>query len=406
MKLIKQNTLFALFGSICISTASFAQLNDYNKWSVEPSFGVNKVFTGYSPGYGPKVVDFFSAGVSGRYMLSEVFGVQATFGVNQYLNKRKTQDYKSYQSRVSLQAVLNVGQLTHFDTWTKKLGLLVHGGAGGSSLRKDKMGFLFKSDNMVHVTLGVTPQIKLSEKVALQLDFSMYGNLLQANAFDFKNQIGTSGFDSFEGQATIGVAFYLGKHKQHADWHKPYDPLKSTVDSLKVSVTENTDKIAALESRVEKTETEIEKLKSDLGDDDNDGVANKFDIEPNTPEGVRVDTKGQEIKDLVPNSGQSLDAERGLFFTVQLGVYSKDVPEETFKNLGVIETKTMPDMTVRYFTGIFHSQDEAEVKHKEAVKAGIKDAFMTAYYKGERITLVEARTILAEKGPSILANKR
>ena len=36
--------------------------------------------------------------------------------------------------RTSVQGVVNVGNLLCFDTWTKRIGLLVHGGAGVSHL--------------------------------------------------------------------------------------------------------------------------------------------------------------------------------------------------------------------------------------------------------------------------------
>lgn len=140
-----------------------------------------------------------------------------------------------------------------------------------------------------------------------------------------------------------------------------------------------------------------ELIQKDLQDDDKDGVANKFDIEPNTKEGVRVDTRGKEIKDNVPYSGQDLNNERGLFYTVQLGVFAKEVSKDRFSNLAPVKTKTMPDMTVRFFSRVFHSETEAKTKLEDAKKAGISDAFITAYYKGERITLKEAKRILQNK---------
>src|SRR5690554_7782336 len=41
-------------------------------------------------------------------------------------------------------------------------------------------------------------------------------------------------------------------------------------------------------------------------------------------------------------------------------------------------------------------------KQREAIDVGVTDAFVTAYYKGERISITEAHALLAEKGNDIL----
>jgi hypothetical protein len=50
--------------------------------------------------------------------------------------------------------------------------------------------------------------------------------------------------------------------------------------------------------------------------------------------------------------------------------------------------------------------DEARPKKQEAIDKGIKDAFITAYYKSQRITLAEAEQLLSQNGPSILESNR
>lgn len=94
-----------------------------------------------------------------------------------------------------------------------------------------------------------------------------------------------------------------------------------------------------------------------------------------------------------------------MFYTVQLGVFAKEVSKDRFSNLAPVKTKTMSGMTVRFFSGVFHSEAEAKTKLEDAKNAGISDEFITAYYKGERITLKEAKRILAEQGPSVLSPK-
>lgn len=92
----------------------------------------------------------------------------------------------------------------------------------------------------------------------------------------------------------------------------------------------------------------------------------------------------------------------GLFYTVQVGVYNKPVPSTQLKDISPLITKRLPNGQIRYSSGMFHSVDAARPKKADAVQRGITDAFITAYYKGERISLDEAKRLLATNGPVIL----
>jgi hypothetical protein len=92
----------------------------------------------------------------------------------------------------------------------------------------------------------------------------------------------------------------------------------------------------------------------------------------------------------------------GLFFTVQVGVYNKPVPSSQIKDIKPLITKRLENGQIRYSSGVFHSVSGAIPKKKEAITLGISDAFITAYYKGERIPLDEAKRILAEQGTAVL----
>lgn len=98
----------------------------------------------------------------------------------------------------------------------------------------------------------------------------------------------------------------------------------------------------------------------------------------------------------------AVETKKGLFFTVQIGVFNKPVPKEQVKEIEPLLTKRLENGQIRYSSGVFHSVEESFPKKQEAIAKGIKDAFITAYYQGERISLDEARKLLAEKGKSIL----
>jgi hypothetical protein len=107
----------------------------------------------------------------------------------------------------------------------------------------------------------------------------------------------------------------------------------------------------------------------------------------------------------VPNAAPARQVEtiKGLFFTVQVGVYSKPVPLDKLFNITPLNSELTETQKVRYTTGIYLDLDKARTRKDEAVGLGVKDAFITAYLNGRRIPMREATALLEKFGPAILA---
>jgi len=101
-------------------------------------------------------------------------------------------------------------------------------------------------------------------------------------------------------------------------------------------------------------------------------------------------------------TAEAVEERQGLFFTVQIGVYNRPATAEQLRNIDPLITKRLDNGQIRYSSGIFQTVAAAKPKRIEAVTRGISDAFVTAYYKGERISLAEASQLLAEQGDGIL----
>ncbi|WP_430402899.1 hypothetical protein [Fluviicola sp.] len=93
---------------------------------------------------------------------------------------------------------------------------------------------------------------------------------------------------------------------------------------------------------------------------------------------------------------------KGLFYTVQVGVYNRPATKEQLHDINPLVTRRLENGQIRYSTGTFRSVDEARPKKAEAVEKGVSDAFITAYFNGERISLQEAKKMLTEQGEGIL----
>lgn len=97
-----------------------------------------------------------------------------------------------------------------------------------------------------------------------------------------------------------------------------------------------------------------------------------------------------------------VEAVRGLFYTVQVGVYSKPTPLDRLFNLTDLNSELTQSGLIRYTTGRYRALASASEGKRAAVAAGVEDAFVTAYYNGRRISLSEAEAVLEREGPAIL----
>jgi hypothetical protein len=87
---------------------------------------------------------------------------------------------------------------------------------------------------------------------------------------------------------------------------------------------------------------------------------------------------------------------RGLFYTVQVGVYSRPVSAAQLYNLEDIFSEPLPNGNTRYFSGSYNTFRDATGAKGRIVGRGVRDAFITAYRDGKRITLAEARQLSGE----------
>lgn len=282
-KIIFLFVLIATFVTVNAQTSTSKPItnSDYNKWSIELAGGFNKPLRPmkyFTSTPSPYVVDL---GV--RYMFNTKFGLKADLGYNSFQGGKKSIDFNTKYYRTDLQAVVNLGRMMDFETWTNTIGLLVHSGFGAAQLEDQNSAI---KDKMINFIIGATGQIKLSNKLALTGDFTTILNARQNHTFDAASVNRGKGFTGVLFNGTIGLTLYLGKNKKHADWviliDKDLLALKNKVDSL-------VDKdIQALKSRVDN-------LENNLLDSDKDGIADYLDQEAGTIPDHMVNSKGKSI---------------------------------------------------------------------------------------------------------------
>lgn len=217
---------------IIFSLAALASLGiqaqEYNKWSIDLNGGLNKPTIGFTSGYHTKVVSPWRADLGVRYMFNNKMGIRLGGGYDSFSNDNPKFDTSLWN--VNLQAYVNVGRVLSFETWTRDLGLLAHGGFGYGQLTSEA----FKgADQIGFMVLGVTPQLRLSNRVALLLDGSAYFNARQNRTFDGLSNVAVRrGIDAVNFTGTLGLQIALGGKDVHADWYAEGNKLKELEERL------------------------------------------------------------------------------------------------------------------------------------------------------------------------------
>ena len=121
-------------------------------------------------------------------------------------------------------------------------------------------------------------------------------------------------------------------------------------------------------------------------------------IDPNAPQ-----TAGITANSNIPKASQNpvlinekavpskeLENVNGLLFTIQIGVFNRQVNSNQLRNLRPIFTEQIPGGLFRYTAGIYNNIDRLRTDKAKVVALGLSDAFASAYLNGKKITFAEA----------------
>ena len=301
-----------------ISTAVFAQDkgSDTTKRFEKKSFrtfsiGLNAgMLTHYTPFNGPSNGDFRTPEEKlgyGGYLKEQIlpgFGIQANFlagRVNGYrANSLPTgsqaQDNSSFESRIDWSASLSANFTVANLSLNQKHSLLspyLTAGAGymssSANVRNDPDGASTPYNRKWFVPVGAGFKIGLSQVINLDFGYTVY--FMKTNNFDGV----ISGLNDRFSYAHGGIEIALGK--KHAPQLQNYSAIAALREQTAAESAELKSELMASEQARLADQAQYAK---DMADDDQDGVANKFDKCPGTPAGTTVDGSGCPLKVQAP----------------------------------------------------------------------------------------------------------
>ena len=108
-------------------------------------------------------------------------------------------------------------------------------------------------------------------------------------------------------------------------------------------------------------------------------------------------TTTEEVKDGISKDVRNIE---GVFYTIQVGVYSKPITADQLNNLTPLNSERTANGLIRYTSGIYKNIDDANAAKNRAVNLGITDAFIVAYQNGNKITVAQANELLGSNNSS------
>jgi len=308
---------------------------DFNTWSLEVNVGMNNAIKPFTSGYSASneskffstSINHFDIGV--RYMLTPKFGLKLDLANDKIENASggSSLHFETQQYRLGLQGIMNVGRLMGFDDFTHTLGLLIHAGVQVSTLTPKTGINKDVTERDGGILFGITPQVKLSNHLALTADFTYISNVRQHLAWDGNNSAQSNNLNGQMYTTSLGLTYSFGKKENHADWFVP---------------VKNEDKVAEILKQ-------MDAVKELMNDSDRDGVVDHLDVQNNTPTGVAVDSKGRFLD--VNNNGTPDELESNIIADQKVEMNNANNPNNANNNNSTINV--LKELVEKGYVNIF-----------------------------------------------------
>jgi OOP family OmpA-OmpF porin len=198
-----------------LSTYNYSQQN-FNQFSLEAGYGYVSPLNGFSEENGSSFSAFKNFDFGVRYMFNQTVGVKVGYSNSKFESNRNN-SFGTKMNTINLQGYLNLAHLLNFKSnFSDNFGLLFHSGVGYSTMFSN----LNPGQDQIYSFMGgLTPQYKLSDRIAFYIDFSYFYNTSHDFYYDGMLNTNDKKFNTQMYTISLGLIFNLGGNSSHADWY-------------------------------------------------------------------------------------------------------------------------------------------------------------------------------------------
>jgi OOP family OmpA-OmpF porin len=207
---------------------------NYKRWSISANGGFNAPVGPFTTGYYSATVNYLTdpnfnhLDFNIRKMLNTKFGLMWVVAYDKFSSAGNSIPFNNRMFSTSLQGVINIHRALHWEEFTNNFGLQMHFGPGLTFLEAQEirpvtstyMPKKFAFDNIYSVISGATVLIKVSDRLAFNIDYTMSKNFSHHLNLDGRTKVNLeSNRTGIVHTASAGATLYLGKKGKHADWY-------------------------------------------------------------------------------------------------------------------------------------------------------------------------------------------
>ncbi|WP_257669138.1 OmpA family protein [Parapedobacter tibetensis] len=273
----------------------FAPETEYRTWSI----GVHGGLLNQSNLIGlrrefDKVEQNLGYGVYIKRQILPGFGVQAEF-VGGKVGGAYKDNNNTFETKLPWSLALSAHITLANINWRHHQGVIkpyLNAGLGALSFEPtaevDGISMEYDASTKLFIPGGIGLKFAVANDLNIDLGYRL--NLVQSTTFD---GIVNGGSKDIYSYAHLGVEFALGNKS------KPFMANSNPVSAMQKEYMAQYDELLAQKAALEaqqaenkKLQSQMERLYADLADEDGDGVANRYDKCPDTPEKTKVDGAG------------------------------------------------------------------------------------------------------------------
>lgn len=229
---------------------------NYNRWSVNVNGGFNAPVGPFTTGYHSATADYLTdpkfnhMDFNVRKMFNTKFGLMWVVAYDKFSSAGNSIAFNNRMFSTSLQGVINIHRALHWEEFTNTFGLQMHFGPGLTFLEAQEIRPVtstyipkkFAFDNIYSVISGATVLIKVSDRLAFNVDYTMNKNFSHHLNLDGRTKVDlAANRTGIVHTATAGATLYLGKKDKHADWYwedkiEKSDELQARINTLEAQL--------------------------------------------------------------------------------------------------------------------------------------------------------------------------